>query len=269
MADFLETMAASSAARAEAARRGSRAAGSDKPLARLELGAFDVIAEIKDRSPAEGELAGADSDRAEQARRYAAGGAAAISVLTEPTRFAGRLAHLEEVVAAVPGVPVMRKDFLVDPVQVVEARDAGASGVLLIATMLADASLGDMLDCAADHGMFVLLESFDAADLERTRRLLDEPRHADRAAAGELLVGVNTRNLRTLEVDNQRLEKLAPLLPAARCVAESGLKTPEDAGRAAELGYRLALVGTALMRSGDPAALIAGMRDAGGAAVAA
>ena len=246
-----------------------RAADTDRPLKRLQLGAFDVIAEIKDRSPAEGELAGAGSDRAAQARRYAAGGAAAISVLTEPTRFAGSLAHLEEVVAAVPGVPVMRKDFLVDPVQIVEARAAGASGVLLIVTMLDDGDLGEMLSCAADHGMFVLLESFDAADLARSRRLLDEPRHADRAAAGELLIGVNTRNLRTLEVDNGRLEKLAPLLPAARCVAESGLRTPQDAARAAELGYRLALVGTALMRSGDPAALVTGMRDAGGAAVAA
>lgn len=268
MSDFLQQMATLSAERAAAA--GSiRERDLDKPVVPLQLETFDVIAEIKGRSPAEGALAGAGLDRAAQARHYVRGGAAAISVLTEPTRFAGSLAHLEEVAAAVPGVPVMRKDFLVDPVQIVEARAAGASGVLLIVTMLPDASLREMLACVADHGMFALLESFDADDLERTRRFLDEPQHADRAAAGELLVGVNTRNLRTLDVDNERLEKLAPLLPAARCVAESGLKTPDDAARAAALGYRLALVGTALMRSSDPAALVAGMREAGGAGLAA
>lgn len=269
MSDFLETMAALSAERAAAADRSLLTrtfAGDTVPLA---LDGFDVIAEIKDRSPAEGDLAAAGTDRAERARQYAAGGASAISVLTEPSRFAGCLDHLEEVARAVPNTPVMRKDFLVDPIQLFEARHAGASGVLLIIAMLDDAGLAGMLGCAEELGLFVLLEAFDAGDLERARQLLGEAGHAARAAAGQLLVGVNTRNLRTLEVDSSRLTSLAASLPDARCVAESGLRTPADAAAAAALGYRVALVGTALMRSDDPAALVAAMRAAGSGRIAA
>lgn len=264
MSDFLQTMAEASAERAQAADPALRSAVFDKPLLPLCLGAFDVIAEIKDRSPAEGELASANSDRAEQARRYAQGGAAAISVLTEPSRFSGSLEHLAEVVAAVPGTPVMRKDFLVAPIQILEAREAGASGVLLIVTMLDDFKLRQMLDCAWEHGMFVLLESFDGNDLARATRLLDNEVDRKKAHDGQLLIGVNTRNLRTLEVDSNRLEELALVLPRARCVAESGLHTAKDAARVAGLGYTLALVGTALMRSDDPAELVMQMRVAGG-----
>jgi len=267
MSDFLQQMAQHSAERAS--NVGSFVAGDlEKPVVPLRLSAFDVIAEIKGRSPAEGELAGADLDRSEQARQYAAGGAVAISVLTEPSQFGGALEHLEEVVAAVQDTPVMRKDFLVDPLQVLEARCAGASGVLLITAMLDDDRLRAMLDCAWEQEMFVLLECFDEDDLNRVSQLLEYPPDADHAVAGRLLVGVNTRNLRTLEVDNERLARLAPLLPDARCVAESGLHTEDDAAAAAGLGYRLALVGTALMRSDDPAALIAAMRAAGSSAIA-
>jgi indole-3-glycerol phosphate synthase len=269
MNDFLASMAAASAARAAGADARLATADFDTPVVPLVLGAFDVIAEIKDRSPAEGQLASAGGDRAERARRYAAGGAAAISVLTEPSRFGGELRHLEEVAAAVPGTPVMRKDFLVEPVQVYEARAAGASGVLLIVTMLDDAKLVEMLDCAFGLGLFVLLEAFDAADLGRVAVLLRRDGLRDKAASGQLLAGVNTRNLRTLEVDNSRLAELAPMLPDARCVAESGIHSAADAAAAAALGYRLALVGTALMRSSDPGALVAAMRAAGRAKVAA
>lgn len=269
MSDFLQTMAVASAARAAAADPGLRTAAFDKPVVTLELGVFDVIAEIKDRSPVEGELALPDSDRAAQARRYAEGGAAAISVLTEPGKFSGALEHLEEVAAAVPDTPVMRKDFLVEPVQVLEARKAGASGVLLITTMLQDDKLREMLDCAWDHGMFVLLEAFAEEDLARASRLLDTATGQDKAKCGQLLIGVNTRNLRTLHVDPDRLAKLAPALPAARCVAESGLHDADDVAAVAALGYRLALVGTALMRSDDPASLVAAMRAAGSARTAA
>ena len=269
MSDFLHSMATSSAERAAAAGTRFLSADFDKPLVPLAPGDFDVIAEIKERSPAEGALKSATHSRVEQAARYAAGGALAISVLTEPSRFDGDLAHLEEVAAAVPDTPVMRKDFLVDPVQVSEARRAGASGVLLIATMLNDRGLREMLDAAWQHDMFVLLESFDEQDLARSSKLLENPRDADRAEAGQLLMGVNTRNLRTLEVDGERLRKLAPLLPRARCVAESGLKVAADAATVAGYGYRAALVGTALMRSDDPAALVAAMRAAGGEVVAA
>jgi len=263
MSDFLQNMAKSSAERAAAVDTPFSSSDFDKPVVPIDIGAFGVIAEIKDRSPAEGDLATPGSDRAGRARNYASGSAAAISVLTEPTRFSGALAHLQDVVSAVPGTPVMRKDFLVEPVQVSEARKAGASGVLLIATMLSDAKLREMLDRAWEHGLFVLLEAFDAEDLRRASKLLENNPDRERADAGQLLVGVNTRNLRTLAVDSDRLQKLAPLLPAATSVAESGLHTADDAARVAGWGYRAALVGTALMRSDDPASLVAAMREAG------
>ncbi|MGI9233541.1 MAG: indole-3-glycerol-phosphate synthase [Woeseiaceae bacterium] len=266
MSDFLQSMAAGSAERAAAVDTKFSSADFDKPVVPLAPDAFDVIAEIKERSPAEGALKSEQRSRIEQAARYAEGGALAISVLTEPSRFDGELAHLEEVVAAVPGTPVMRKDFLIKPVQVHEARKAGASGVLLIVAMLPDARLRAMLDAAWQHNMFVLLESFDDDDLARSSKLLENAVDADRAATSQLLFGVNTRNLRTLEVDSERLRKLAPLLPQACCVAESGLTVAEDVATVANLGYRMALVGTALMRSDDPAALIKAMRTAGSAA---
>ena len=264
MSDFLQSMATSSADRA-AAVAPFVSSDFDKPVVPLSFGTFEVIAEIKDRSPAEGKLITGDSDRSCRAQQYAAGGAAAISVLTEPSRFDGDLKHLEEVVGAVPDTPVMRKDFLVEPVQILEARKFGASGVLLITTMLSDKKLREMLDCAWEHGLFVLLESFDEEDLRRTSVLLENPADRDKADDGQLLVGVNTRNLRTLAVDPDRLMNLAPALPAAKCVAESGLLVPEDAARVAAWGYRMALVGTALMRSEDPTALISAMRNAGAA----
>lgn len=266
MSDFLKTMARESADRASAAEGTVRSPDLDLPVVPLTLGAFDVIAEIKNRSPSEGALAKDSSGRGERAARYAESGAAAISVLTEPTQFAGELAHLEEVVRAVNGrsVPVMRKDFLVDPVQVLEARAVGASGVLLIATMLSDKQMNDMLNCAYEHAMFVLLESFDEDDLRRSVALLDEADHRDQAESGRLLFGINTRDLRTLHVDPERLKALGPHLPqGVACVAESGLHDSRDAAAAAGWGYSLALVGTALMRAADPGQLIRDMLEAG------
>ena len=154
-------------------------------------------------------------------------------------------------------------------VKICGLRKAGASGVLLITAMLSDAKLRAMLDAAFEPGMFVLLEAFDEQDLARSAALLENPRDRERAAAGKLLIGVNTRNLRTLEVDSARLQRLAPLLPDAPCVAESGLATADDAAAVAGWGYGLALVGSALMRSDDPAGLVAAMRAAGSARVAA
>lgn len=266
MSDFLKTMATESAARASAATGTVRSADLDLPVIPLCLDSFDVIAEIKNRSPAEGALADETSSRSERALAYANSGAAAISVLTEPSQFAGKLDHLREVVAAVGGnsVPVLRKDFLVDPVQILEARAAGASGVLLIATMLSDDQLNDMLNCAYEHAMFVLLESFDEDDLNRSVAMLEDARHGDQAASNNLLFGVNTRDLRTLHVDPERLKTLgAQLPPGVACVAESGLHDGEDVAAAAGWGYRLALVGTALMRASDPGRMIRDMLEAG------
>lgn len=270
MSDFLKKMAALSRHRVSTILRTVAAADLDMPLHALRLNDFDIIAEIKNSSPSEGPLAGAGEDRRARARNYAQGGAAAISVLTEPSAFGGELQHLREVVEALSGqdIPVMRKDFLIDPLQILEARAAGASGVLLIAAMLSDAELEAMLDCAWEHSMFVLLEAFDDTDLRRCAALLDSAKHLSRAESKNLLVGVNTRNLRTLAVRPDRLRQLAPLLPAgAVCVAESGLRSAQDAAEARQLGYRMALVGTALMKSADPASLISEMLDAGRAAV--
>ena len=157
----------------------------------------------------------------------------------------------------------MRKDFLVEPVQVLEARKAGASGVLLITTMLDDAKLRAMLDCAWDHGMFVLLETFDEEDLQR--RIVAGAPSTRIGSSGQLLVGVNTRNLRTLEVDADRLAELAPrcprqaVSPKVACT-QRGMRPSRGVGL-----LDLALVGSALMRSDDPAALVAEMRAAGSA----
>jgi indole-3-glycerol phosphate synthase len=262
---FLEAMAEASRARVREARRAMNeaallaACGETAPAARLQLGPFDLIAEIKRSSPAEGSLAEA-ADIPSRAREYAGAGAAAVSVLTEPSRFDGSLEDLRRAAAALEGsgVPAMRKDFLVDPWQVLEARACGAGGVLLILAMLEDAEVGEMVAVAGEHGMFVLLEAFDAPDLERAGALVGT------AHAGEVLVGVNTRDLRTLAVDPGRLEALAPHMPeGVPAVAESGIRTPEDAARAAALGYTLALVGTALMRSDDPAGLARQMIESG------
>lgn len=266
MTDFLKQMAELSEQRAAGVQHSFLASDLDKPVFPLALSGFDLIAEIKDSSPSEGPLNSFARPRSQQALSYAKGGAVAISVLTEPTRFSGTLAHLEEVAAIVTpsSIPVMRKDFLVDPVQILEARAAGASGVLLIAAMLSDKRLAAMLDCAREHAMFVLLESFDALDLERSAKLLEVERHLHQAESAKLLVGVNTRNLRTLQVDAGRLAMLSKHLPAqAECVAESGLHDVSDVAKAVECGYSMALVGSALMRSDKPQQLLADMLVAG------
>ena len=267
---FLGQMAAQSAARVRAARATRTeaellAACCAAPAPpRLRLDRFDLIAEIKRHSPAEGALA-ADTDVAARALGYGAAGAAAVSVLTEPARFGGSLADLGAAACALypRGVPAMRKDFLVEPWQVLEARAAGAGGVLLIVAMLGEEVLGEMIATAREQGLFVLLEAFDEADLERAAKHLGD-------APGQplLLVGVNTRDLRTLAVDPGRLARLAPQLPpGVPAVAESGLHDAADAADAAALGYRLALVGTALMRAERPEQLAAAMIAAGRAAV--
>jgi len=266
MSDFLQQMAKSSAARAAAVDREFTTAALDRPAYPLQLSGFDVIAEIKDRSPAEGELADMATTKAARARQYADGGAAAISVLTEPDRFDGNLDHLAEVVAAVSDkqLPVMRKDFLVDPVQILEAKAAGASGVLLIAAMLDDRSLASMLDCAFEHDLFVLLESFDSLDLERSAHILQSVKIRKQAERNKFLIGVNARDLRTLTVDPVRLQRFASSMPGGVVsVAESGQRDAADAAAVAEWGYGMALVGTALMTAKDPARLIAAMIAAG------
>lgn len=266
MSDFLREMAEASLLRARASRQSAAitalrdrvgAARAPLPLDVSETG-FGVIAEAKLASPSEGSLAEGGTERVvELARTYERHGADAVSVLTEESRFAGSLDHLEAVAASVE-IPVMRKDFLVEPVQIEEARAAGASGVLLIARLLPEDLLMEMTDLVLEYGMFALIEVFDRSDLETAAHVFDR----------EVLVGVNCRDLSTLEVDQHRFHTLAPHLPRdLPAVAESGIEDGEDAASVASLGYRLALVGTALVRHGDPGSALSEMIDAGRSAL--
>jgi indole-3-glycerol phosphate synthase len=229
------------------------------PALRLSGEGFDVIAEIKLRSPAAGALAQASDDWLGRAAAYARAGAAAVSVLTEESRFDGSLEHLRAVAKACAplGVPAMRKDFLVDPYQVLEARACGAGGVLLILRMLQRSGAVHLLDTAGRLGMFVLLEAFDAEDLALAAELLE---WRDAPNRGTVLIGINCRDLQTLQVRPERFDELAKHLPQGfPAVAESGVGTPAEACAVRSLGYRAALIGTALMSSKDPAAHLAGI----------
>jgi indole-3-glycerol phosphate synthase len=224
---------------------------------------FDVIAELKLRSPAAGALGSPEEDIGSRVRRYVAGGAAAVSVLTEPSEFQGELAHLELAARALQpaGIPALRKDFLVDPYQVAEARAAGAAGVLIILRMLAREQRQALMAEAERLGLFVLLEAFDEADIELVHELVAGYRESPNPT---VLVGVNCRDLVTLQVVPARLERLGPLLPrGVPRVAESGIACAADARRVRAAGYDMALVGSALMRASDPQELLRQMLSAG------
>jgi indole-3-glycerol phosphate synthase len=266
--DFLTTMGASSRQRVSLARAQLgdaeiEARALDTPMPpRLQLSArrFDVFAEVKFRSPAAGQLrAGSEQQINARVAGYAEAGAAAVSVLTEPSHFDGTLAHLKTAVKALDGrIPAMRKDFLVDPYQVCEARLFGAGGVLLIVRMLSDAEASAMIECAARLKLFVILEAFDDADITRVVALVRQYK-----SSAELLAGVNCRDLKTLEVVPGRLEELVRRLPdSVPRVAESGVTTAQDAGRIAIAGYDVALVGSALMNALEPLQLVRAMLSA-------
>jgi indole-3-glycerol phosphate synthase len=266
MSGFLDQMARSSAARAAQAMAAEPFAALERrakaatrgPRLVLSTAGFDVIAELKLTSPAAGRLGAQNEDWLRRVTAYAQGGAVAVSVLTEPSRFDGSLEHLRQAsVALAPfNVPTMRKDFLVDPYQVLEARAAGAGGVLLIVRMLSRSQMLQLLDMAAEHHLFVLLEAFDADDLHAARELLAS-RNGAGGCADDILVGINSRDLQTLEVVPERFEVLAPRLPRDwPAVAESGVASAADAVRMMRLGFRLALIGTALMSRDDPQQLL-------------
>ncbi|MGO9948550.1 MAG: indole-3-glycerol phosphate synthase TrpC [Steroidobacteraceae bacterium] len=265
MSGFLDEMSRSSAQRVRQAvmreslaalERRAREAPHSAAL-RLSDRGFDVIAELKLRSPAAGVLGAPSEDWLKRVAAYAHGGAAAVSVLTEPSRFDGSLQHLHDASRVLKplGIPAMRKDFLLDPYQVLEARAAGAGGVLLILRMLSMSQISELLDAAAAHRMFVLLEAFDAEDLATAREVLARRAGGGGAMEDVALIGINSRDLASLDVVPQRFEALAPLLPAGwPAVAESGVASAADAARMRRLGYRLALIGTALMTCEDPEA---------------
>jgi len=211
-----------------------------------------VIAEVKRSSPSKGALADIP-EPGRLAQAYAAGGASAISVLTEERRFSGSLADLDEVRSAVR-TPLLRKDFMVDSYQVTEARAHGADLILLIVAALDDALMRDLHDQARELGMTALVEVHDAAELDRA------------LALDPVLVGVNARNLKTLDVDPRTVTGLLPRIPAGVVgVAESGVTGPADVAAYVRSGAGAVLVGEALVKDGAPEQAIRAFIDAAGA----
>ncbi len=210
------------------------------------LGAPDrinVIAECKRRSPSRGVLA-AEYEPVHIAEQYEQGGAAAVSILTEPTFFDGALEHLMAVRARV-GLPLLRKDFIVDEYQLFEARAAGADAVLLIVAALEQGDLVDLQEKAWELGLATLVEVHDEEELARA------------VESGARVIGVNNRNLRTLTVDVEASDRLAARMPrGVIAVSESGLKSREELDRLAAVGYRAFLIGERFMTDANPAEAI-------------
>ena len=201
-----------------------------------------VIAEFKRRSPSAGDLAG-EADPLRVGEAYRDGGAAALSVLTDGPHFGGRLEDLRAAREA-SGLPVLRKDFVIDPVQVLEGRGAGADAVLLIVRALSESRLGELLAATRELGMDALVEVHDGAELETA------------VEAGAGMIGVNARDLSSFEIDLDRCEELVGRVPAGRvAVAESGIEGPEDVARMGRAGADAVLVGSTLMRRGAATAL--------------
>ncbi len=202
-----------------------------------------VIAEVKKASPSRG-LLRADFDPVSLANQYAAGGACAISVLTDEKHFQGSLAHLASIRDALPdGPPLLRKDFIFDEYQLYEARCNGADAVLLIVAVLETGLLRGLLETARSLGMGALVEVHDEEEVKRALQ------------AGADIIGVNNRDLRTFAVDLATTERLRPLIPAEKTlVAESGIFTRADVMRLQACGVRAVLIGEALVTAADPGA---------------
>lgn len=219
-------------------KRVRRAPASRAFAAALKKPGVALIAELKAKSPSAG-LIRPRYDVAEGARAYARAGARALSVLTEPRFFGGKLEHLA-LARKASGLPILRKDFIVDPYQVVEARVHGADAILLIVRLLTDWELATLQKLAWDLKMDVLVETHDVQELDRAKKV------------GARLIGINSRNLDTLAMDSRAFEKRVPRAPrGAVLVAESGIKTPDDVRRLSVLGVHGMLVGESLLKQKD------------------
>lgn len=215
----------------------------------LSAPGLSVIAEIKRRSPSAGPIS-LDIDPPRQAREYVAGGASAISVLTEPDFFGGSLEDLAAVRSAVD-VPILRKDFVIDEAQIWQARAFGADAILLIVAALTRAELVKLLEVADQAGVAALVEVHTASEATIA------------AGVGAKVVGVNNRDLKTFVTDLATAESLYPVVADAQVkVGESGVSDPRGAARMRAAGYDAILVGEALVRAPDPAALVAALRSA-------
>ena len=246
-AEAVERVATSARAEPIAVLRNRAAATPPPPPFGAALGG-GIVAEVKRASPSRGVIA-AGRDAVAQARSYVDGGAAAISVLTEPVHFHGTLEDLAVVAAAV-SVPVLRKDFVVDPYQLYEARAAGAAAALLLVAALEQARLVDLVHTAADAGVEALLEAHDAGEVARAAEVIAEVGDGRPA-----VVGVNARDLRRLSVDRSRFAALFEGLPhGVVVVAESGVTGPDDVVAYRRAGADAVLVGEHLMIADDPAA---------------
>jgi indole-3-glycerol phosphate synthase len=208
---------------------------------------LSIIAEIKRRSPSAGDI-DATLDPASQALKYVAGGASAISVLTEPDFFGGSLADLESV-RYVVDVPVLRKDFMLDAAQIWEARAAGADAILLIVAALSDMVLSELINVSAQVGVEAIVEAHTGHEVHSA------------VAAGARIIGVNNRDLATFTTDLSVAEAVAELLPSeVVTIAESGVSGVDGARRMRDAGYDAILVGEALVRSENPAAFVAALK---------
>lgn len=261
MTDFLERITIETQRRVETlkksqplARLPQRSKESPRPFAaalRPSGGGLGLIAELKQASPSAG-LIRKETDLPARLAAYERGGASALSILTEESYFHGS-PQLLDLARRTVRLPLLRKDFIVDPCQIIESASLGADAILLIAAILTDSQLKEFLGLARENGLDALLEIHSEKELERA------------LSAGASLIGINNRDLRTLEIDAGTAARLLPLVPKPGCtvVVESGVKEPCELERFHRSGAHAVLIGEALMRSPDPESLVRRFVEAG------